>query len=198
MKKFLTSRIFLVIISGILFTSLGVYASSFYNAKDIIYNNDNSEVVNVNEALDELYSITNLGDASATDILKGKTALVQGKLIEGLKEDKNISIISAKHNGGNYTDLEPGTYALILTGTVQTNGSARPSVGISLKITGGTLISKDDRTQNSDYGPDWYGFRDTVWLFTITDETNTVKTTVTYGTPNVGCFKLYSVLVGLK
>ena len=56
MKKILCSRIFLVIICGIIFTSLGVYAANNFLAEEIDYEpEDSAEVMNVKEALDDLY-----------------------------------------------------------------------------------------------------------------------------------------------
>lgn len=42
-------------VCGLLFTSIGVYGATIYNAEDVIYSNKNSKVANVNDALDELY-----------------------------------------------------------------------------------------------------------------------------------------------
>lgn len=55
MKKVLNNRLFIFIISGILFTSLGVYATITYKASDIVYNASNGVSMNVNDALNELY-----------------------------------------------------------------------------------------------------------------------------------------------
>lgn len=55
MKKIIQSRIFLVIVCGLIFGSIGVYGATIYNAEDVIYSNKNSKVANVNDALDELY-----------------------------------------------------------------------------------------------------------------------------------------------
>ena len=47
--------LFGIIIGGLIFGSLGVYATSLYNATDISYSSDDSEVLNVKDALDDLY-----------------------------------------------------------------------------------------------------------------------------------------------
>lgn len=47
-------KIIVGIIIGMLLCSGIVYASGLYSAKDIAYNNENSEVTNVNDALDEI------------------------------------------------------------------------------------------------------------------------------------------------
>ena len=55
MKKIIQSRIFLIIIiSGIIFTCIGVHATYLYEAGDIKYGDSN-----VNDALNELYSKSN-------------------------------------------------------------------------------------------------------------------------------------------
>ena len=54
MKKIIQSKIFLVLICGILFTSIGVYAASYY-AKDVTYKKEDGTQITVNDALDELY-----------------------------------------------------------------------------------------------------------------------------------------------
>ena len=56
MKKVIKSRIFLVIICGIVFTSIGVYAATIYNATDIVYNASDGTSMTVNDALNELYN----------------------------------------------------------------------------------------------------------------------------------------------
>ena len=52
MRKFIKNNIFGFIL-GIILCSWIVYASGLYSAKDIAYNK-NSEVTNVNDALDEI------------------------------------------------------------------------------------------------------------------------------------------------
>ena len=56
MKKVIKSRIFLVIICGIIFTSVGAYAAVTYKASDILYTSSDGISMNVNDALNELYN----------------------------------------------------------------------------------------------------------------------------------------------
>lgn len=78
------------IIIGMILCGSIVYAASIYNATDISYNNEKSNVKNVNDALDSLYNNVLVGDAKAEDILEGKTALVQGNLVTGTMKEPKI------------------------------------------------------------------------------------------------------------
>ena len=55
MKKVIKSRIFLVIICGIVFTSIGVYAATTYKATDVLYTSSDGTSMNVEDALNDLY-----------------------------------------------------------------------------------------------------------------------------------------------
>ena len=95
MKKLIRSRIFLVIICGIVFTSIGVYAATAYKASDVIYASSDGTSMNVNDALNDIYNIKKLGNATAGDIASGKTAVVQGKLITGSLQKNTVGNFSA-------------------------------------------------------------------------------------------------------
>ena len=55
MKKVIKSRIFLVIICGIIFTSGGAYAAVTYKASDVLYTSSDGTSMTVNDALNKLY-----------------------------------------------------------------------------------------------------------------------------------------------
>ena len=95
MKKLIRSRIFLVIICGIVFTSIGAYAATTYKASDVIYASSDGTSMNVNDALNDIYNIKKLGNATAGDIASGKTAVVQGKLITGSLQKNTVGNFSA-------------------------------------------------------------------------------------------------------
>ena len=59
MKKIIKSRIFLIIITTIIVTSISVYAATTYKASDVVYNASNGTSMNVEDALNELYSSKN-------------------------------------------------------------------------------------------------------------------------------------------
>lgn len=95
MKKLIRSRIFLVIICGIVFTSIGAYAATTYKASEISYTPSDGTEINVENALNDIYNIKKLGDATAGDIASGKTAVVQGKLITGSLQKNTVGNFSA-------------------------------------------------------------------------------------------------------
>ena len=95
MKKLIRSRRFLVIICGIVFTSIGAYAATTYKASDVIYASSDGTSMNVNDALNDIYNIKKLGNATAGDIASGKTAVVQGKLITGSLQKNTVGNFSA-------------------------------------------------------------------------------------------------------
>lgn len=67
MKKIMNSKLFLVLLTTILVSSITVYAVNEWNAEQVSYKNDkNSNVTNVKEALDYLYKIKQ-GDSNAVE-----------------------------------------------------------------------------------------------------------------------------------
>ena len=83
MKKVIKSRIFLIIVLCIISCGIGVYAAVTYNATDVLYTSSDGTEMTVESALNDIYQIKKIGTALANDILAGKTAVVQGKLITG-------------------------------------------------------------------------------------------------------------------
>ena len=59
MKNIIKSRVFLILICGLIFTGLGVYAATTYKASDVVYNASDGTSMNVNDALNELYNKNN-------------------------------------------------------------------------------------------------------------------------------------------
>ena len=94
------------IIIGIVLCSGVVYASNIYKAKDITYNNEKSEVKNVNEALDYLYE--NIGVKELELIKEGSvssniaTSVVTDSVNVEIANYKKLLIIA---DMGNYWQL---------------------------------------------------------------------------------------------
>lgn len=96
MKKFILGTI-----AGIILCGGIVYGVNLYNASDISYTTNAGIETNVKDILDELYNIKNVGDATAADIIEGKTAVVKGNLITGTASKKSgeANIIYYKMSG---------------------------------------------------------------------------------------------------
>ena len=124
MKNFIKSNVFGFMLGVILCGGI-VYGVNTYQSNSIEYSPTDSSwnVNNVNEAINSLYSIkTNLdatktelnstktsldnlksiGDATAAQILSGKTALVQGSTITGTMTDRG-AVTNSLNAGGSYT-----------------------------------------------------------------------------------------------
>ena len=69
MKKNLNKRIIITfIISGIIFGSIGVYASNLYKASDIAYTKKDGTISNVNDEINNLYEIIENGSNNSNEI----------------------------------------------------------------------------------------------------------------------------------
>ena len=113
------------IISGILFTSAGAYAASVILSKDVSFDNSKNDLesTNVQDAIDEIYEKEKYGTATASNILNGKSALVNGKKISGTmidngaveeivipnSETQTIAIPEGYHNGEGKIIIRPSS-----------------------------------------------------------------------------------------
>ena len=155
MKKIIDKNtIFSFIISGIIFGSIGIYATSLYNGKDISYTPTDAswEVNNVNDAINSLYimkteldNLNSLGDATAADILSGKTAVVKGNVITGTaKDSSSIKLLGSGYSGNqtidfstklsNYSELTGANFIIEIVG-----------------LTGGSVSGRLDKEYNTHY-----------------------------------------------
>ena len=62
MKKIIKNKTFLIVILCIISCGIGVYAATTYKASDVVYNASDGSSMNVNDALNDLYSKFNKND----------------------------------------------------------------------------------------------------------------------------------------
>lgn len=108
MKKIIDKKLVISFMIGLLTCGSIVYAAN-YMASDITYTKEGWEVNNVSDALDELKRTTDVlttGDATAGDIVKGKTAVIQGEIVTGTLESvkKSVVFTSSPVDMKQYTD----------------------------------------------------------------------------------------------
>lgn len=114
MKKIIKNPIISFIIGAVLFGSIGPVLAYRLTADQILYTptNNSSQITNAQIALDNFYQKTLYGDANETDILNGKTAVVQGKKVIGtltgftsLSDTEEITPNSSSTNLNGYYNL---------------------------------------------------------------------------------------------
>lgn len=78
-------KFFIGLIVGLIISGVGAYAITQIAASVVTYDNATSglEASTAQEAIDELYTLHTQGDASASDILTGKTAISNGTVLTG-------------------------------------------------------------------------------------------------------------------
>ena len=139
MKKIIKSRLFLVIITMILCISGTLYAANKYQASEVVYNKEDGTSMTVSEALDNIYEITKLGDATSEDIANGKVAVVQGKVVTGsavLSDEasgfsKDISM-TIKSGDTNVFFTAPYSGRVVISGTTTCISAKVYSITLSL------------------------------------------------------------------
>ena len=94
MKKIMKSRIFIFILTSIIFTSILVYASTTYKASDVIYNASDGTSKNVNDALNELYAKKSTCDNKFCSSLKTGSAVFYNP-VSGTKCDAGEAVTSS-------------------------------------------------------------------------------------------------------
>ena len=100
-KKYNLITVIMVLLIGVSITagiSYFVYADALSSAL-VTYSRENSEVVNVEGALNELYTKSSVGDATAANILSGKTALVGGATVTGTMTNKGAVTLTSAQTG---------------------------------------------------------------------------------------------------
>ena len=107
--KYIIGGCFGFLISSILFGVVGVVAITL-NANQITYTPANSsfKVTDTKAAVDELYRLSQLGNALSSDLLIGKEAFSAGKKIFGAMPDRGT--LNWKPNGSEKYTLPSGYY----------------------------------------------------------------------------------------
>ena len=113
MKKIIKSRIFLIVICGIIFTGLGVYAATIYKASDVVYNASDGSSMSVNDALNELYNKKNNQFSVVYDFLYTGTEQI---FIVPYNGKYRLDVWGAQ--GGASTSFKTGGYGAYATGEI--------------------------------------------------------------------------------
>ena len=102
MKKM--NKIVFTIVLCIISCGIGVTAATVYQANTVMYTptDTNWKVTNVSEALNSLNEKVNVGTATASQILSGKTALVKGQSVTGTMTNRG-AVTTSLNAGGSYT-----------------------------------------------------------------------------------------------
>ena len=132
------------LLTGILLSGTVVYAYVF-RAQDINYDNTTSNLSanNVQDAINILNDRTSIGNATASDIVSGKTALVQGEEITGTLVPKShviLSNVTLKYNSDNVSTYNSGYTGYSYAGVtylypVYTNAPCGSNCGASVSAT---------------------------------------------------------------
>ena len=113
--KFDKSHIFVFILSAIIFGSIGSICAYKLGANQVGYepSDDNWNVEAVDTALDDLYDMASFGDATSSDIVSGKKALVGGSQVTGSLTVPNYTTLTAENvAAGSSSTTRTGYYYL--------------------------------------------------------------------------------------
>ena len=101
MKKIIKSKIFIFILTAIIFTSFGIYATTIYKASDVVYKASDGTSMNVNEALNELYNNMNSGGCSSKI---APPTLGSGMIPVTISNNGTVKYADTNSNWYNYCD----------------------------------------------------------------------------------------------
>ena len=90
------NRFIIGFIFGIIVSSGIVYAATYISSTYVTYTSNSQSTVE--GALDDLYTKSNYGDAAASDIKSGKTALVNGSYVTGTLTVPSYTSLSGTQN----------------------------------------------------------------------------------------------------
>ena len=114
MKKIIKSRIFLIVICGIIFTSFGIYAATTYKASDVVYNASDGTSINVNDALNELYNNMNSGGCSSKVV---PPTLGSGMIPVTISNNGTVKYADTNSNWYNYCDKRWANAVILSSGS---------------------------------------------------------------------------------
>ena len=114
MKKIIKSRIFLIVICGIIFTSFGIYAATTYKASDVLYKASDGTSINVNDALNELYNNMNSGGCSSKVV---PPTLGSGMIPVTINNNGTVKYADTNSNWYNYCDKLWANAVILLSGS---------------------------------------------------------------------------------
>ena len=151
MKK--SKSILIVLLIFILGIGTGIGAATLFASDQVLYKDSTT----VKTALDDLYSKVNYGNATAAQILSGKTALVGGSKITGSMANLSSST-PYQHTSSNTTKVVLGDAAYV-TDLYNTSTSSSPGKYVEIRynstagyITGNTLFAVPQATMASAIG----------------------------------------------
>ena len=134
-------KILIGVIIGLVISGATIYADMLFSSNQVSYFpvDSNWNVNNVESAITDLYDKILYGDATATDILSGKTAVVGGKKITGTNDSMNYGDATA-------ADIKSGKTAVVKGEKITGTGSSAVSITVTLN-----RQSDSTATYNSGY-----------------------------------------------
>ena len=136
MRRIIQSKIFLIMITGLIFGSIGAYAES-YLANDITYTKKDGNSITVNEALDDLYNVQNELDECQEKTYKIKRTTLPAS-----------ASIDVKEYSDNWAELTAENFSVVVHGAASSTISARGYAygGWASSSTATPTISYDNST----------------------------------------------------
>ena len=138
MKKFIKDnlKVITAFVLGVIISGMTVYGATVsFNSGDVQHTKSDNTTTTVQAALNDLYTIHNSGTATASQILKNKTAFANGSLLTGTMNDYSSSTAQTctKANTSSKLYIKPAN-----NGYYTTNSSFNTGINYNPKGTGGT------------------------------------------------------------
>ena len=161
-------KVVIAFILGILVSGVSVYATTIINSNEVRYDNSNGmESTDVQNAIEEIYSKTTYGDATAEDILSGKTALVNGIQVIGTNAGYDVGYNEGLTDGkssviqGRIT-FAHGNNATIVLDNEKKQITYSDSICRSTNTSGVIYIGKEFTTITGTHGQYYYASSSTL------------------------------------